>query len=82
VKGPFSGVAEVLAADTDDLRQLAIIAGLDPATMYIGTVMDGCDVRGQDLRGMQFTHLDRSKVLWDEHTRWPNDPADAAEQVP
>ncbi len=64
----LSGLDAVFQADTGDLRKLAEIAGEDPATMYIGTCMDGADLRGQDLRGMRFTHLDLAKVQHDEGT--------------
>lgn len=64
----LAGIEEVLTAETGDLRKLAEIAGHDPATFYIGTCMDGCDLRGQDLRGMQFTNFDITKVLVDENT--------------
>lgn len=66
----------ILQASTSDLRELAILAGQDPRTMYIGTCMNGVDVRGQDLRGMIFTNLDRTKVRSDERTRWPDDLPD------
>jgi formylglycine-generating enzyme required for sulfatase activity len=62
-------VVEIMEAKTDDLRELARIAGYDPADFYHGTPMDGADLRGQDLTGMQFTDLDLSKVKYDENTR-------------
>lgn len=62
-------VEAVLRAQTSDLRTLARIAGADPATLFIGTPMDGADLRGQDLRGMRFTHLDPSRVRRDEQTQ-------------
>jgi hypothetical protein len=79
ITGWLAGAARVLRADTTSLRELALIAGLDPRTMYIGTCMDGVDVRGQDLRGMIFTDLDRDKVIWDERTRWPDEPGAPAQ---
>lgn len=72
----LAGVARVLRADTTNLRELALTAGCNPATMYIGTCMDGVDVRGQDLRGMIITDLDPDKVLWDEATKWPDEPGE------
>jgi hypothetical protein len=64
----LAGIEDVLTAETGDLRKLAEIAGNDPATFYIGTCMDGYDLRGQDLRGMKFTNFDITKVLVDEKT--------------
>ncbi len=69
------GVADILRSDSHDLRELAILGGLDPRTAYIGTNMRGADVRGQDLRGMIFTHLDKSQVRWNNKTKWPDDPS-------
>lgn len=65
----LAGVEKILNAKTRNLRELAELAGLDPKVMYIGTAIDGADLRGQDLRGMTFTHLDRTKVRLDENTR-------------
>lgn len=65
----LDGVARVLRADTDDLRELARIGGVDPHTAYVGTRLDGADLRGQDLRGMVFTDLDLSRVKHDAGTR-------------
>lgn len=70
-------VEAVLLADTGDLRKLAEIGGEDPRTLYIGTSMDGVDLRGQDLRGMAFTRLDPAKVRIDADTRL--DPAPGSE---
>lgn len=47
-----TAIAEVLLADTADLRELAEIAGCDPYDFYVGTNLTGVDIRGQDLRGM------------------------------
>lgn len=63
------GAASILRADTGDLRKLTEIAGCDPATFYIGTCMDGVDMRGQDLRGMKFSDFDVTKVLIDADTK-------------
>lgn len=65
----LSGVAEILRAETDDLRELARIGGVDPRTAYIGTRLDGVDLRGQDLRGMLFTDLDLARVQHDAETK-------------
>jgi len=61
-------VERVLTADTADLRELALIANADPRTLYIGTSLDGVDLRGQDLRGMLLPNLDRAKVRTDAAT--------------
>jgi len=71
-KRPVSWLARVeriLTARTHDLRQLAKLADLDPETMYVGTRLDGADLRGQDLRGMRLTHLDRDAIQIDDQTR-------------
>ena len=68
----LAGVEDLLKADTGDLRQLAVLAGGDPATFYLGTPMDGADLRGQDLRGMLFTGLDPRKVRHDAKTIFPD----------
>lgn len=65
----LDGVAKVLRAETDDLRELARIGGVDPRTAYVGTRLDGTDLRGQDLRGMVFSDLDLSRVRHDAGTR-------------
>ncbi len=41
---------------------------MDPTNLFIGTSMDGVDIRGQDLRGIRFTHLDLAKVQHDAAT--------------
>lgn len=68
----LAAVADVLRADTGDLRELAMIAGADPATLYIGTSLDGADLRGQDLRGMILPNLGRRRVRHDRHTIFPD----------
>lgn len=82
-------VERVLTADTADLRELALIAKADPRTLYIGTSLDGVDLRGQDLRGMLLTNLDRAKVRTDAATRldlpeWDldDDPEGDAQPLP
>ncbi|WP_157196437.1 hypothetical protein [Methylobacterium sp. 88A] len=71
-KGLFYNIEKILFSSTMELRLLAEIAGEDPATLFIGTVMDDADIRGQDLRGMCFTHLDINKVKSDSNTKWDN----------
>ncbi len=60
-------VVEILNAPTADLRELAHLAGYNPKTFYVGTVIDGVDVCGQDLRGMNLK-IDFSKIKYDEQT--------------
>lgn len=68
----------ILMSDASDLRELALIAKADPRTFYIGTALDGVDIRGQDLRGMLLPNLDPTKVRMDERTRLDaSDPEDA-----
>ncbi len=67
--GWLSGVRNILSAETGDLRELAKLAGEDPRTLYIGTSIDGIDIRGQDLRGMIFTTIASDKPLIDKSTK-------------
>jgi hypothetical protein len=62
-------LAQLLEAETGDLRRLAELAGGDPATFYIGTSLKGVDVRGQDLRGMILPDLDIEHARHDLETR-------------
>lgn len=68
-------IERVLRADTLDLRALALLARADPRDFYVGTSLDGVDIRGQDLRGMAFTDLDLRRARHDEDTLI--DPPDA-----
>lgn len=61
-------VIKIIMADTDNLRELATIAGGDPRNFYIGTKMDGADVKGQNLTGMKFSNLDLRLVDYDSET--------------
>jgi hypothetical protein len=64
----MEALERVLRAQTADLRELAKVAGADPRGFYIGTKLDGVDLRGQDLRGMILPGLDQAKVRTDEGT--------------
>jgi len=64
-------LARILEADTIDLRRLAEIGGGDPASFYVGTNLDGVDVRGQNLEGMKLTGLTPARVRKDEETQLP-----------
>jgi signal transduction histidine kinase len=48
-------VVTLLTANTADLRELALIAGGDPATFYLGVDVSKIDFSGQDIRGMEFS---------------------------
>jgi hypothetical protein len=58
----------LLEAETYDLRELAKIAGAAPETFYVGARLDGVNLKGQDLRGMQFTNLDIRRIEIDDQT--------------
>lgn len=68
----LSGINAIFAADTGDLRKLATLAGEDPATLYIGTSLDGCDLRDQDLTGMHLPGLNPRKVRHNRKTIFPD----------
>lgn len=65
----FNRIQDILEADTADLRELAILAGGDPESFYIGTCIDGADLRGQNLLGMKFGSFNPASVVLDEHTQ-------------
>lgn len=50
----LSTAADLLMADTADLRALARIAGGDPRTFYVTIDIRRVDISGQDISGMQF----------------------------
>jgi hypothetical protein len=71
-------VIELLNAETADLRELARIAGANPATFYRGINLADLDVNGQNLDGMQFSagpdnepniSSDKFKLLLDSDNR-------------
>jgi len=64
----LDGTIELINAKTSDLRELAQIVGGDPQSFYVGTGLDGVDICGQDLRGMQFTSLSSAAVKYDAST--------------
>lgn len=65
----FDRLRDILESDEVGLRELARLAGGDPRTFYIGTALDGVDIRGQDLRGLALPGLDPHKALRDSGTR-------------
>ena len=64
----LDGIIELIDAKTSDLRELAEMVGGDPQNFYLGTGLDGVDICGQDLRGMQFTSLSSATVKYDAST--------------
>lgn len=55
--------------ETTDLRELAKFAGGNPKTFYRGARLEGVDISGQDLRGMEFTDLQAAKIKFDKRTK-------------
>src|SRR6185437_2962983 len=47
-------VVELLLVETNDLRELARIAGGDPKTFYKAVSLQDLDIDGQDIEGMEF----------------------------
>jgi len=60
--------ATLLLSDVSDLKALAKLASGDPHNFNLGTPLDGVNICGQDLRGMQFTGIDSAAVLFDDLT--------------
>jgi hypothetical protein len=58
-----------LQIETTDLRELAKFAGGNPKTFYRGARLEGVDISGQDLRGMEFTDLQAAKIKFDKRTK-------------
>lgn len=50
----FGRIDAILSAKTDDLRELARIAGHDPATFYAHTHFTKADLAGQNTEGMLY----------------------------
>lgn len=70
----LSSIRDVLLSKSGNLIDLAKEAKLNPKTMYIGTRLDGADLKDQDLRGIIFTHLDSKKIQKNENTFWDENP--------
>lgn len=62
-------VLELLRHETSDLRVLAKVAGADVRTFYRGIKLDGVDICGQDVRGIEFDAEELAKVHFDHSTR-------------
>jgi hypothetical protein len=69
----LSIVVRLFEAKTGNLKELAQIAGANPATFYIGANLAGADLRGQDLRGMRFSYLTSTTFLSDSGTLFDPD---------
>ena len=63
-------VIAILSADTADLRELARICRANPRYFYRGASMEGIDISGQDIRGMEFTDLDLNRAKFDADTKF------------
>lgn len=46
----FENVLKILSADTDDLKELAEIAGANPKTIFIGADFRSIDITPNDLK--------------------------------
>jgi hypothetical protein len=64
-------VVLLFKAPTSDLRALAELVGEDPKTFYRGIDLDGLEVEGQDLTGMEFGDIEADGVANDNN---PPDP--------
>ncbi|MCG7622296.1 cyclic nucleotide-binding domain-containing protein [Epibacterium sp. Ofav1-8] len=60
----------LLVANTDDLRELAVLAGEDPATFYEYCDFSGVDLRGQDFTGVSTLGANFMGALIDETTKF------------
>lgn len=67
-------IVDLLTAETDDLRELALMSRRDPTTFYVGASLDGVDIRGQDVRGLRFTDFSKANLLADEATLADEEP--------
>jgi hypothetical protein len=69
MKNWLEPVVDIFRAETNDLRELAVLVGGDPTTFYVGTALNNIDLSSQDLRGMHFTGLDTAPVVFDDTTQ-------------
>jgi uncharacterized protein YjbI with pentapeptide repeats len=63
-------IVEILNSHTVDLRQLAEIAGYKAENFYIGSDLSKADLRGQDLREINFHAANLSGSIVDNHTKF------------
>jgi len=56
-------VVTLLQSNTTDLRKLAILAGGNPETFYIGTDLEGLDLDDQDFTNMDFGAEQNARLL-------------------
>jgi hypothetical protein len=64
----LDGVAEIFSANTGNLRELAVLSGIDPRYCYAHQDLSGCDLRGQDLTDMQFPGCNLENAVIDDKT--------------
>jgi Pentapeptide repeats (8 copies) len=62
-------VSNILLAQTGDLRQLAKLVTDDITNFYKGQNLAGCDLRGQDLTGLNFENCNIDAAILDEYTK-------------
>ncbi len=59
---------QVLEAPTEVFSDLARIAGLDPATAFVGADLQRIDLGGSDLGGFDFSGADLTDARWEGAT--------------
>lgn len=64
----LSDLAAMAQSKSNDLRELAVILGQDPAEFYKHQDLSGCDLRGQNLEGMDLTGCNIINALIYERT--------------
>ena len=62
-------IKSIFDAETSDLRKLAETVGANPTFFYVGRDLTQCDLKGQDLRGMDFTRAKLNPALMDSMTK-------------
>ena len=58
----------ILQSRSGDLKELAKIAGVADPSFYSYQSLAGCDLRGQDLSGLDFTESEIEKSILDNET--------------
>lgn len=66
-------IQEILDHESDQFDELTALAGLNPATDFVGCNLSGTDFSGSDLRGFDFSGADLTdcwgtNVKWDDNT--------------
>jgi len=70
VSDDFAPVLTILESDRTSLRELAELAGADPALFYRGCNLTGVDLRGQDLRDISFSGALLKDIVVDSQTQF------------